>query len=89
VTPAPLAKTKITVDGAVVENGAAMVELKDGKKTVRVVAKASGYKTYDEKIAMSGDHPLEIKLKKKSSGGGGGGGGGGSGTGSGGPIIDF
>jgi hypothetical protein len=70
-------------------NGTAMIELKDGKKTVRVIAKASGYRTYDEKLAMSGDQPLEIKLRKSSGGHSSGGGGGGGGSGTGGGIIDL
>jgi hypothetical protein len=87
ISPA-VAGTKVTVDKVEVTGGTTVVELPGGKKKVRVVVKASGYRTFDEDVTLTGDHTLTVKLKKRSSGGGGGGGGTGTGTGGGG-IIDL
>ena len=72
------ADATVTVDGAFVNGGSISIQLKGGKKAVKVVAKASGYRTYDKKMTLTGDSVLNIKMVKRSSGGGGGGGGGGS-----------
>jgi hypothetical protein len=75
---------KVTVDGKSVSGGAVQVALKDNKPTsIKVVAKASGYKTLEKKFEITGDSevPITLEKKRRSGGGGGGGGGGGSGPG--------
>jgi hypothetical protein len=65
----------ITVDGKPVTDGTFPLEFTGDKKSVKVVAKASGYRTLEKKITVTksiGSIPL--KLVKRSSGGGGGGG---------------
>lgn len=82
----------VTVDGEEIEDNAYTVELEpDKSKTVKIVAKASGYKTFKDERTIDGDDTVEIKLDKRSSGRRNTGRrtGGGRRTGSGGGRIDF
>jgi hypothetical protein len=79
--PVP-ADAKITVDGKAITGTSATVTLKGGKKTsIKVVAKASGYRTFERKYDIEAESEIPIKLEKRKSGGGGGGGGGGGSSG--------
>ena len=66
LTPASVAGVKITVDGKAVDGNVMDVDLgKDAKKTVKVVVKASGYKTVEQKVDLDGDFALKIELVKR------------------------
>lgn len=69
------ATAKITVDKKDIEGGTTELEIPgDGKKEVKVVVKASGYKTVEQKVEVEGDVTVKVELIKRSGGGGGGGG---------------
>lgn len=62
---------EVTVDGQDVTGGKTTIKFTGDTKTIRVTAKASGYKKYDKKLTLSKDtteESLEITLGKKSSG---------------------
>jgi hypothetical protein len=62
----------ITIDDEPVVGGKATIKFTGDEKTIRVVGKASGYKSYDKKITVAKDataQTIEVKLHKKSSGG--------------------
>ncbi len=65
----------ITVDGKPVTDGTFPLEFTGDKKVVKVVAKASGYRTLEKKVTVTASiGSIPLKLVKRSSGGGGGGG---------------
>ncbi|HVK73939.1 MAG TPA: hypothetical protein VM734_11500, partial [Kofleriaceae bacterium] len=69
---------EITVDGKDVVDNRYELEVETGKKkTIKIVAKATGYRTYEKSLAVGADIEHVIKMARRSSGGGGGGGGGG------------
>ena len=72
------ADATVTVDDKPVTGGSIAIELTGGKKSIKVVAKASGYRSYEKKMTITGDSVLNIKMTKRSGGGGGGGTGGSS-----------
>ena len=69
VTPASVAATaKITVDGKALEGNALEIDLgKDAKKEVKIVVKASGYKTVEQKVDIDSDVAVKIELIKRPS----------------------
>ncbi len=75
VKPDTVAATaKITVDSKDITGGTMELEIPgDGKKEVKVVVKASGYKTVEQKVEIEGDVTVKVELIKRSGGGGGGG----------------
>jgi hypothetical protein len=65
------ADAEVTLDGEPVTGGKATISFTGDKKTVRLVAKASGHRSYDKKITVtkdSAEEAIEIKLSKRSSG---------------------
>ncbi|MBA3456258.1 MAG: hypothetical protein H0T42_24370 [Deltaproteobacteria bacterium] len=76
VKPDTVAATaKITVDRKDITGGMTELELpSDGKKEVKVVVKASGYKTIEQKVEIEGDVTVKVELIKRSGGGSTGGG---------------
>ncbi|MEZ4401973.1 MAG: PEGA domain-containing protein [Kofleriaceae bacterium] len=62
---------EVTVDGKPLDSGKATIELVNGKKTVRVIGKASGYRTFDKKMTIDGDSTVTVKLVKRSGSSGG------------------
>jgi hypothetical protein len=65
----------ITVDGKPVTGNKTTIEIVGDKKEVRVVAKASGYKTLDKKLTFNRDWDMEdikLPLVKRSGGSSGG-----------------
>ena len=69
VTPASVAATaKITVDGKAIDGNALEIDLgKDAKKEVKIVVKASGYKTVEQKVDIDSDVAVKIELIKRPS----------------------
>jgi hypothetical protein len=66
LTPANLAGAKITVDGKAITGNAIDVDLgKTAKKTVKVVVKASGYKTVEQKVDLDSDFAVRIEMVKR------------------------
>ncbi|MBA3460276.1 MAG: hypothetical protein H0T46_09975 [Deltaproteobacteria bacterium] len=64
--PAAVPGTKITVDGKAIDGNSIDVDLgKDGKKSVKIVVKASGYKTVEQKVDLDGDIAVKIDLVKR------------------------
>ena len=59
VTPADAV---VTVDDKPVTGGSSAIELTGGKKAIKVVAKASGYRTYEKKMTITGDSVVNIKM---------------------------
>jgi cell division septation protein DedD len=55
----------VTVDGAKVAGGKVEVKLVDGKKRVRLVAKADGYRSYDKSHLVTDDEAISIELVKR------------------------
>ncbi len=74
VKPDTVAATaKITVDKQDLTGGTMELEIPgDGKKEVKVVVKATGYKTVEQKVEVEGDVTVKVELIKRSGGGGGG-----------------
>ena len=66
-SPTP-ANAEITIDGVLVDGGVAQVELSHGKKVVKIIAKASGYRTYEKKVTITGDQVVAFKMSKRSAG---------------------
>ncbi|NVB78862.1 MAG: hypothetical protein HOV81_10740, partial [Kofleriaceae bacterium] len=68
VKPDAAAKdVKITVDGN--EITGAIAEIAPGTKSIKVEAKASGYRTYEKKFDIVGDEMgIEFEMAKRSSG---------------------
>lgn len=65
------ATAKISVDKKEIEGGMTELEIPpDGKKEVKVVVKAAGYKTVEQKVEVEGDVTVKVELIKRSSGGG-------------------
>jgi hypothetical protein len=50
-----------------VNGGTYTVALDGGKKTVTVVAKASGYSDFDRKITVTGDAQVPVKMHHHSA----------------------
>ncbi len=75
VKPDTVAATaKITVDKQDITGGTMELEIPgDGKKEVKVVVKATGYKTVEQKVEVEGDVTVKVELIKRSGGGSGGG----------------
>ncbi len=71
LTPASVAATaKITVDGKPLEGSSIEIDLgKDTKKEVKIVVKASGYKTVEQKVDIDSDVAVKIELIKRPSSG--------------------
>lgn len=69
VTPESVGATaKITVDGKAIEGNAVEIDLgKDAKKEVKIVVKASGYKTVEQKVEIDSDVAVKIELIKRPS----------------------
>ncbi len=69
-----MAGAKITVDGKPIEGSAVEIDLgKDAKKEVKIVVKAAGYKTVEQKVDVDSDVAVKIELIKRPatpSGGG-------------------
>jgi hypothetical protein len=67
LTPDTAAKdAKITVDGKAIDGNALELDLgKTAKKSVKVVVKASGYKTVEQKVDVDGDMAVKIELVKR------------------------
>jgi hypothetical protein len=55
----------VTVDGVKVAGGKLEVKLVDGKKRVRLVARADGYKSYDRSHLVTDDEAISIELVKR------------------------
>jgi hypothetical protein len=63
---------QVTIDGKPVTDGKATISFTGDKKTIRLIAKASGHRSYDKKITLTKDtaeESIEIKLPKRSSSG--------------------
>ncbi|MFN0253802.1 MAG: hypothetical protein ACKV2T_43450 [Kofleriaceae bacterium] len=69
VTPEAAAKdVKITIDRKEITGLAKDVELTDGKKTVTLTVKSSGYHSVnDQKVDVDGDMTVKIEMKKKAA----------------------
>lgn len=69
LTPESVAATaKITVDGKPIEGNAIEIDLgKDAKKEVKIVVKANGYKTVEQKVDVDSDVAVKIELIKRTS----------------------
>jgi hypothetical protein len=70
VTPEAAAKdVKITIDKKDITGLTSDIELgKDGKKSVMLSVKASGYHSVtDQKVDVDGDMTVKIEMKKKAS----------------------
>ncbi len=69
VTPESVAATaKITVDGKAIDSNAIEIDLgKDAKKEVKIVVKAAGYKTVEQKVEIDSDVAVKIELIKRPS----------------------
>ncbi|MEZ4366934.1 MAG: PEGA domain-containing protein [Kofleriaceae bacterium] len=65
------ADIRLTVDGEAVDGTTSQLELPDGKRTVRVVGRASGYRTFDKKITVRGDQVVDVRLVKRRASSGG------------------
>ena len=62
------ATAKITVDGKPIEGNSLEIDLgKETKKEVKIVVKASGYKTVEQKVDVDSDVNVKIELIKRSS----------------------
>jgi hypothetical protein len=77
----PAVPTEITVDGVKVEGTTFEVVLEDGARTVKIVAKAKGFRTHEKEFAVTKDMVVPIALKKRADGP--------SPQGPSGPIIDL
>nr|MBP6632959.1 PEGA domain-containing protein [Kofleriaceae bacterium] len=73
----------VTIDGVAVSGGTSAVELAAGKKVIKLVAKADGYRSYEKTLTVAGDETIAIKLPRRSGGSSGGGKSGGGKTGGG------
>jgi hypothetical protein len=65
----PAVPTEITVDGEKVAGDTFEVELEGGSKTVKVVAKASGYKTVEKEFSVTKDMSVPLPMRKRGTGG--------------------
>lgn len=65
VPPVP---TEITVDGEKVVGTTHEVTVEDGARTVKIVAKAKGFRTHEKEFAVSKDMVVPIALKKRVDG---------------------
>ncbi len=74
VKPDTVAATaKITIDKTEITGGMTELEIpSDGKKEVKVIVKASGYKTVEQKVEVEGDVTVNVELIKRTGGTGGG-----------------
>ncbi len=62
------ATAKITVDGKPIEGNSIEIDLgKDAKKEVKIVVKANGYKTVEQKVDVDSDVAVKIELIKRAS----------------------
>lgn len=62
------ATAKITVDGKPIEGNSIEIDLgKDAKKEVKIVVKANGYKTVEQKVDVDSDVAVKIELIKRTS----------------------
>jgi hypothetical protein len=77
----PAVPTEITVDGEKVVGTTHEVVLEDGARTVKIVAKAKGFRIHEKEFAVTKDMVVPIALKKRSDGP--------SPQGPSGPIIDL
>ena len=58
---------EVTVDGQPVTGKTYTVDLVDGRKTIKVIAKAKGYSSRTKHFAVTEDMPVVIKLHHASS----------------------
>jgi hypothetical protein len=65
VPPVP---TEITVDGEKVVGTTHEITVEDGARTVKIVAKAKGFRTHEKEFAVSKDMVVPIALKKRVDG---------------------
>jgi hypothetical protein len=77
----PAVPTEITVDGEKVVGTTHEVVLEDGARTVKIVAKAKGFRIHEKEFAVTKDMVVPIALKKRGDGP--------SPQGPSGPIIDL
>jgi hypothetical protein len=64
--PATVPGAKITVDGKAIDGNMIDIDLgKDAKKSVKIVVKANGYKTVEQKVDLDGDLALKIDMVKR------------------------
>lgn len=67
-----VSSAKITVDGKAVDGKTFEVDLgKATKKEVKIVVRASGYKTYEQKVEVDSDLAVKIELVKRPASSGG------------------
>ncbi len=71
LTPASAAATaKITIDGKPLEGSSTEIDLgKAANKEVKIVVKASGYKTVEQKVEVDSDVAVKIELIKRPASG--------------------
>jgi len=65
-------EANVTLDGEPVVDGKATISFTGNTKTIRLVAKASGYRSFDKKVTFTKDtagEAIEIKMVKRSSSG--------------------
>jgi len=78
----PGLEVEITVDNETVEDNSVELELEEGKKTVKIVAKAKGFRTLEKRLSVDRSQTVPLLMRKK-------GGDGPSGPRPPGPIIDL
>jgi hypothetical protein len=57
---------KITVDGKAIDGDEAEIDLGTAaKKDVKIVVKASGYRTFEQKVTVEGDTSVPVTMTKR------------------------
>lgn len=59
---------EVMVDGKPVDGGVITVALTNGKKSVKITAKASGYRSFEKKMTIEGDQLVSFKMQRRGGG---------------------